>query len=94
MLKKKEREGKWLSPLSEMCQNQHNKVVFISTQEKKRSCFILFDKLNQGENMCHSSSVCTSPKLPPHSGPILDQIDLTRSQKPGNGLASQGFHCR
>ena len=60
----------------------------------KKSCFILFDKLNQGEKMCYFSPVCTSPKLPPHSGSILDQIDLTRSQKPGNGLASQGFHCR
>ena len=72
-----------------------NKTKLSSSRpRKKRSCFILFDKLNKGEKVRQFSPVCTSPKLPPHSGPILDQIDLTRSQKPGIGLASQGFHCR
>ena len=39
---------------------------------KKSSCFILFDNLNPGEKMHQFSPVCTSPKLPPRSGPILD----------------------
>ena len=62
-----------------------------SKKKKKRAfCSSHFVKLNQGEKMHHLSPVCTSPKLLAHSGPILHQIGLTRSQKPSD-LASQGI---
>ena len=84
MLKKQREENGFLLCLKSVKSTQQS-CLHLDSPKKKR-------KRRKGRfiSFCKIIEPRTSPKLFAHSGPILPQIGLTRSQKPGD-LANQGF---